>query len=123
MPGMSIAPYEYTMFKDNLDAGQTWTQTVNQVTSYDMEGIPDITSTLTFTGTIMEKDISLEVEGHTYTNVIKSKLVMQVSTMGISTTVTSYYWFAKDIGPIKSESTGGDIAGEYGVTLLSYTLN
>jgi hypothetical protein len=123
MPGLSVAPYEFTMFKDNLDAGQTWTQTVDQVTSYDMEGIPDVTTTLNFTGTIMEKNISLEVEGHTYTNVIKSKLVMQIETMGISSTITTYYWFAKDVGPIKTENDLGNLGEDYDVTLLSYTLN
>lgn len=122
--GITIEPYEYTIFKDNLEAGETWTQNVTQVTTFDMEGVPDITTVNHYTGTIMEKGISVEVEGHTYTNVIKSKMVMEVTLMGQTSVSTSYYWFAKDVGPVKvehdfDESEGGDTS----YTLLSYTLN
>lgn len=135
--GMSInvTPYEFVMLKDYLDEGETWTHTVSFVTTYEMLDmpdfpieIPDITTTITMDGTIMEKGISLTVNGTTYNDVIKQKIVQTVSmelpgtTETTETSIISYTYFAKDIGPIKSENES-ELMEPYTLTLTDYTLN
>ncbi|RYD93606.1 MAG: hypothetical protein EOP54_18895 [Sphingobacteriales bacterium] len=115
-PTITISPYEFIILKDNLAVGQTWTQNVTQTTSYSIPGIPPIEMVVNYTGTIVEKDATITVNGETYTNVIKSKLV-QTYTGGAMTT---NYWFAKNTGPVKAEST---TTGGVNSTLVSYDVN
>jgi len=131
--GMSInvSPYEITVLRDNLAVGQGWTETVEFVTSYEMPDfpmeIPDITTSITMQGTIMEKGVSLTVNGTTYNDVIKQMVVQTVSmeipgsTQTTETTLTTYMWFAKDVGPIRSENTSDLL--NYTLTLTDYTVN
>jgi len=116
-PGITVSPLEMVIFKDNLDAGQTWTETLKQTTT--VTGTPPIVTTIVTVGKILEKNGSITVGGVTYTNVIKSEL--QQTTVGIVSTST--YWFAKDVGIVKAQTVvpaqGVDITNE----LSSYTVN
>ena len=115
-PTITISPYEFIILKDNLAVGQTWTQNVTQTTSYSIPGIPTNEMVVNYTGTILDKDATITVNGDTYTNVIKSKLV-QTYTGG---SMTTNYWFAKNVGPVNAEST---TTGGVNSTLISYDLN
>jgi len=94
-PAISVSPLEIIILKDNIDINQTWTQNLTQTTT--IQGFPPMDSAIIIEGTILEKDITITINGIVYTNVIKVELVQ--TTQGI--TQENYYWFAKDIGPIK----------------------
>ena len=105
---VTVTPFEYIIFKDNLEVGGTWSQTVTQVTTMESEDfpmpIPPTVLTIEFDGTILEKDVTATVNGVTYEDVIKVK-VMQTATLElnpVSIVVDSEIWFAKGVGPIKS---------------------
>lgn len=127
---ITTSPYELTLLKAGLDAGQSWTQNVTQVTSYNMPDfpvdMPDAITHIDLTGTIIEKGVSLTVGTATYNDVIKVKLVQDISTeaMGVEipgVTTTTYIWFAKNVGPIRSISSGGGIESQS--DLVSYIIN
>ena len=131
--GMSfdVEPYELVVLKDNLPVGESWTHSVSYVTSYEMINfpmeIPDITTNIDIVGTILEKGVSVTVSGTTYNNVIKQKIVQTVSIVmpgapNNETSATSYIWFAKDVGPIKSQNET-ELMEPYTLTLTDYTLN
>jgi hypothetical protein len=111
--------FEYIVLKDNLDVGQTWSGTFTQTTT--MTGIPSITMTTNYTGTILAKNVTEVVDVETYTNVIKVKLVQNASISGMpAATVETEAWYAKNVGPIKSVSTDSGII--YESILVDYTL-
>jgi hypothetical protein len=126
-----VAPYELLVLKDNLAEGETWSHTTEFVTTYEMENfpieMPDVTTEITMEGTIMEKGITLTVNGETYNDVIHEKVVQTVSielpgtNQSTSTSVTSYVWFAKGVGPLKSVNTSDGV--NYTITLTDYTVN
>jgi hypothetical protein len=110
--------FEFIILKDNISVGSTWNGTYNQTTTY--AGIPAISQTTNYTGTILAKDVTETVFGETFNNVIKLKIDQVTSTSGTTTTVTTEYWFAKNVGPIKAISTS---AGTTSTSILiDYTL-
>lgn len=123
--GMSItvSPFEYIFLKDNLAAGESWEQTVTQTTSFEMPQspipLPPVVMTINITGEVLEKNVTAEVNGETYENVIKLRLTQVATAENFpETTTVSELWFAKDIGPIKST-----VPGMTDQVLESYTLN
>lgn len=111
--------FEYVMFKDNLAVGESWTGTYNQTTTFS--GLPAMTQTTTYKGTILEKDATVTVDGETYTNVIKMNMKQETIITGMSLSiVNTEYWFAKDVGPIKTKSYTGTTT--YENILIDYTL-
>lgn len=121
---ITVTPFEYTILKDYLEAGQTWTQDVQQTSTYQMPGVPIPPMVMNFhmENIIQEKGITMQVNGVSYENVIKVKQTQTITSDLTPTTVlTVYYWFAKDVGPIKSESQTSNYSSSS--TLVSYTLN
>lgn len=122
-PPGAIAPYEYSVLRDDLPAGGTWTETAEQVTTYT--GIPTaITMTNTYQGTILEKGVSVTVAGETYPDVIHSKMVSTSTMTGFPmppTVVTTEYWFAKNVGPVKAVITTGGTTNT--TVLVDYLIN
>lgn len=111
--------YEFIILKDNIAVGQSWNGTYTQTTSFT--GIPSITLTINYTGTILAKNVSATVDGETYNDVIKVSLVQNTLMPGAPpTTINSEYWFAKDVGVIKSISN--DSGTIYESILVDYTL-
>ena len=117
LPASTTTGNETIYLKDNLPVGGTWTNSYNQTTTYT--GIPTaITMAFTITSTIEEKNVSLTVNGETYTDVIKVKRVTSSTLMGTVSNSIGYYWYAKDVGPIQVENPG------YPMQILeSYILN
>jgi len=120
IPGSTTTGSETILLKDNIAVGGSWVTSYTQTTTYTAT-YPPISLDIQVTGTIMEKDISLTVRDETYTDVIKTKYVQKVTTSsGISET-TTYYWFAKGIGPVKTSSESAGAL--YNSELVSYTIN
>jgi hypothetical protein len=97
-PGISVSPNEILILKDYLAVGGTWEQNFTQITT--ITGFPPVNSAVNIQGKILEKDISITVNGINYTNVIKAEVVQ--NTQGEVN--TNYYWFAKNIGLIKAQN-------------------
>lgn len=120
--GMSISGLNYIIFKDYLNVGETWTDTFTQSMTFDMPGMPEIPDMQyegTILGKILEKDISIEVEGETFNHVIHARVTQSV--MGAET--VSDYWWAKDVGPVKIILTASDGGDDVIETLASYDVN
>jgi hypothetical protein len=129
---VTVSPYELLILKD-LEPGQSWTDSTTQITSYQSTDpelpidIPDSEATIDITGTVLEKDITVNVNGATYSHVIKVKCIQDVTihlgggAPDLTTSTVTFMWFCKGVGPIKSEST---YEGETHVTqLVSYIVN
>jgi len=115
----TISGFEVLLLKDDLAVSQTWTGSYVQTTTYT--GVPPISQTTNYTGTILAKDVTEVVNGVTFINVIKSKLDQTTNIAGNSTMTSTEYWFSKDVGPIKIVTTSqGSTASE--AILSSYTL-
>ena len=111
--------FEYIILKDNIAVGQSWNGSYTQTTSFT--GMPSITLTINYTGTILAKNVSATVDGETYNDVIKISFVQNTTMPGAPpTTINSEYWFAKDVGLIKSISNDSGII--YESILVDYTL-
>ncbi len=121
IPGSTTTGYETIYLKDNLPVGGTWTTSYSTTTTYTDPNFPEMTMSTQATGTIEEKGIEITVGGETFTDVIKTKYVQNVTMMDQQTTATTYYWFAKDVGPVKimTESEGA----VYEQQIIDYTLN
>ncbi|MFY7988249.1 MAG: hypothetical protein ACOVNP_05145 [Flavobacterium sp.] len=111
--------YEFIILKDNIAVGQSWTGTYTSTTTYT--GIPSITLTTNYTGTILAKNVAATVDGETYNDVIKVSFVQNTTMAGApATVVNTEYWFAKNVGVIKSISN--DAGNSYESILVDYTL-
>ncbi|PWA04735.1 BF2992 family fimbrillin-A clan protein [Flavobacterium psychrotolerans] len=98
--GATTTGSETILLKDYLLVGGTWNDSYVQTTTYS--GIPPIALNVSTVSTIIEKDATLSINGKTYNNVIKIKRIQTVSGISSpSSSTTSYYWFAKDVGPVK----------------------
>ena len=116
VPSSTITGNETILLKDNLAVGGTWTDTYTQTTTF--QGLPAITTNVSILSTIEEKGTSIIVRGVTYSDIIKVKKVMNsVSTGSDTETEIRYYWFAKNVGPVKIDLGDNDIQ-----ELKSYTL-
>lgn len=107
---ITVSPFEYTVLKDDLAAGQSWNETVTQTTTTTVPGMAPIEVVMTnkYTGKILEKDVTVTLNGETYENVIKVEL-KQVSELGAGvppTSIVTQFWWAKGVGPIKSQTLG-----------------
>lgn len=115
----SISGFEVLILKDDLAVNQTWTGSYNQTTTFT--GIPPISQTTNYTGTILAKDVTEIVDGVSYTNVIKCKIDQNTNIGGNVTSTSSEYWFSKDVGPLKIVITSeGSTASES--ILVDYSL-
>lgn len=111
--------YEYIVLKDNIPVGSTWNGTYSQTTTY--AGIPAITISTNYSGEILEKNVSATVNGEVYSDVIKVKITQIASMAGApSTTAVTEYWFAKNVGIIKSITLSGGTT--FTSILVDYTL-
>lgn len=115
-------PYEFLFLKDYLDINKTWTGRFTYKTTYNSPQNPTVDTSVDYTGTILEKGISLTVKGVKYKDVIKFRIVQQtivvVVEMGEATAYTSYidYWVSKNIGIVKMATKDST------TELLTYTL-
>ncbi|MFY7665875.1 hypothetical protein [Flavobacterium sp.] len=116
--------YEITIFKDNAPVGQTWTDsaTFNIVLAAQGQSQTS-TATVAVTGENLFIG-SATVNGVTYPDVIKARYTLESTVLGQpgSSAVVTEMWFAKDVGPIKSTTTGGNGISQT-LELQTYSLN
>lgn len=120
-PGSTSNGTERILLKDYLDVGGSWTYNYVQTTTFTDPAFPVIAMNFNIVSTILEKNASLTVNGQNFSNVIKIRVVQNVTNNGQTSVSTSYYWFSKNVGPIK-------ISTEYNGTtstqdIASYILN
>ncbi|WP_298148465.1 hypothetical protein [Flavobacterium sp.] len=116
--------YEITIFKDNAPVGQTWTDSATFNIILAAQGQSQTsTATVAVTGENLFKG-SATVNGVTYPDVIKARYTLESTVLGQpgSNAVVTEMWFAKDVGPIKSTTTGGNGVSQT-LELQTYTLN
>ncbi|WP_031453420.1 hypothetical protein [Flavobacterium chungangense] len=103
-----ITGYEFLFFKDYLDVNQTWTGTYNYIKSNKASFLPIQLTEGTYTGEILEKGISLTVNGTVFKNVIKFRFTQSIDDVTLNVwpawDYSSDYWIAKDVGIIKFSS-------------------
>ena len=107
IPGFTMTGYETIILKDYMPVGGTWTDKYSQTTTYTDPNFPVISLDFDIVATVMEKNSSITVAGRNYTDVIKIKYIQKVTMVGQTTVVTSYYWYSKNVGPIKMTSEIG----------------
>jgi len=127
--------YEYIILKDYLDIGGTWSHTMSVETSFEVsipggEALPTTVSNYDMQFEILDKDLTIEVQGETYDSVIKVRQIFNVTVQGDPSagSQSNYiYYFAKDVGVVKVDGTINDL--DDGITsnsvqeLISYSLN
>ena len=122
--GTQTAIPAYVFLKDNQPVGHTWTVNYSQTTSYTtttpgLPNLPDVVTNITNDFEIVEKDMTITVGTETYSPVIKLKSVLTSSSVAGSTSTEIFQFFAKDVGFIKSETSGSAVS----LTVLNnYTL-
>ncbi|MVO07895.1 hypothetical protein GOQ30_01790 [Flavobacterium sp. TP390] len=111
--------YEYIVLKDNIPVNGTWNGSYTQTTTYT--GIPPITFTTNYVGTILAKGVSETVNNEVFADVIKVKIDLTTNVPGVpATTIVSEYWYAKDVGIIKATNIGSGV--NYENILVDYIL-
>lgn len=116
--------YEITIFKDNAPVGQTWTDSASfNIIVAEQGQSQTLTGTIAVTGENLFKG-SATVNGVTYPDVIKARYTLESTVLGQpgSNAVVTEMWFAKDVGPIKSTTTGGNGISQT-LELQTYSLN
>lgn len=99
----TISGYEVTFLKDYLPTGQTWTDNYSQ-TTIDANGTTILHCEIT--SMIASRQFSFVMLDRDFRDVIKIKRIIHITGIGVDETETSYYWFAKNMGPIKIEANG-----------------
>lgn len=98
---IKIDEYETKILRDDLPVGDVWNgSSPLKVTLLYGGSFQDLPSSLTYTGTILERDATEILGGVTYTQIIKMKMHVIETINSETTTSDLEYWFAKDIGII-----------------------
>jgi len=101
--------FTFLFFKDYLNINETWEGTYSQ--TVNRADLPSVTTISNYTGKILEKGISLTVNGKVYNDVIKFNFTQSVSVSPWPADVFSTnYWIAKNVGIIKL--TRGEVVEE-----------
>src|SRR5690606_29558318 len=75
----TLSGYESILLKDDLPVGGTWTSSYSQTSGFADPNLPTFTMDTQITGTIEEKGITLTVGDETFTDVIKTKYLQNVT--------------------------------------------
>jgi hypothetical protein len=105
-----ITGYEFLFFKDYLNVNQTWTGTYNYIQSDNAISYPLFArAEVTYTGEILEKGISLTVNGTVFKDVIKFRFTQiedGIDDVWPTWDNSTDYWIAKNVGIIKFSYEG-----------------
>lgn len=104
-----ITGYEFLFFKDYLNVNQTWTGTYNYTTTSYSLSKGFARAEVTYTGEILEKGISLTVNGTVFKDVIKFRFTQiedGIDDVWPTWDNSTDYWIAKNVGIIKFSYEG-----------------
>ncbi len=104
----SVDAFEYTYFRDDMEEGESVSNTLSVPGSFDVPsiGTTDLSISVAIETTMLAKDTSLTINGVAYENVIELETVATASVLGQELqSVTSYTYFAAEIGVIKTQSS------------------
>jgi len=119
---ITLQGYEIPIFRDDLEMNDSWNGTVKQKISYLINGkTTRVTGKLEYKGTILATNSTEIINDVTYTDVIKMSMKMTVTIQNQTSEAWVEYWFAKDIGPIKTYEVGANIGIDR--ELVTYNLN
>ena len=99
-----ITGYEFLFFKDYLNVNETWQGTYTYTLSSNGASPRLARTEGTYTGEILEKGISLTVNGTVFKEVIKFRFKQIIDGKDDAWPTWDYstdYWIAKDVGIIK----------------------
>ncbi len=97
-----IEPYEMKILKDDLAVGESWQGSASPKVDYSgPSGSGSFRAGISYEGTVTARDASETLGSITYTNIIKVEMEAVVNSNGQINTITTEFWFAKDIGLIK----------------------
>ena len=110
-----VSPMEVMILQDNLEVNQTWTQNFKLTIKVYGQGSQSLP--VTITGRIIEKGVAVNVNNVNYEEVIQTNVKMDIN----GTQTETNYWFAKDVGIIKTITLqDGTISTS---ELINFTLN
>lgn len=119
---ITIQGYEIPIFKDNLLENDSWSGTINQKATYLLNGkTTNLNGKLKYKGTILATNATEIINNVTYTDVIKMSMVVKITFQNQTSEASVEYWFAKDVGPIKTYEVGATIGIDR--ELVNYNLN
>lgn len=97
-----VGAYEIILLKDDLSVGESWHKTLPlRVEVYNGGAPQNVPASLSYTCTILERDVSETIFDEVYENVIKVKMQITQIVNSQTMTIDSETWFAKDVGIIK----------------------
>jgi hypothetical protein len=98
IPG-GLGTLDYVHLNDTASVGYTWTDNMGQINGLASR----------FTGTIMERNITKQVAGKDFTNVIHTRLILEYELpfFGWTEVGVYQYYIAKNVGIIRIESDLG----------------
>lgn len=104
-----ITGFEFLFFKDYLAVNETWEGTYTYTESSNAPNSQVYVNNATFKGKILEKGISLTVNGKAFNDVIKFRFeqIYDNNDAWPDWDYSTDYWIAKDVGIIKFENEGG----------------
>ncbi|MBQ0118078.1 MAG: hypothetical protein KBS98_09260 [Flavobacterium sp.] len=112
---LSISGGEYTYLKEPETGLASWTDT--QSLGITFNGIPFSTYNTDIVGEIVERDLAMTINGRNFTEVIKSKVILnlRVDMAGINQENVMEIWYANGVGPIKIKTTADGTVMEYNI--------
>src|SRR5690606_6923370 len=115
---VTVGALEYTILKDYLNEGDTWEEVLTVNYLYVLVGQEfEQTGSAVISNTILAKDVTVQVSGTTYTDVIKVKTT-NATMLGQTQTEI---WYSKGFGIIYHHAIGPGFINTNSLT--SYTLN
>ncbi|MFD0962485.1 hypothetical protein [Pseudofulvibacter geojedonensis] len=118
-------PFEIKFLQDDAVVGTSWDNVVSSTYSYtpigDSPAIPNTTVSMNYKYTLLGRDLTRNVNGQTYNNVIHISHVLETlgegGSLGDTGDIEGDYYYSKDIGLIEYSIDGVTYK------LNSYTLN
>lgn len=106
---LEISAYEILTLRDDLPIGGTWNGSFPlKVRLYHNGGSQNLPASLTYTGTILDRDATETIGNTTYTDIIKMKIHITQTVNSHITNIEIEGWFAKDIGLVKENLISSD---------------
>lgn len=102
---ITIEGFEVKMLQDDLEVGDTWSGSSNPKVTYTGSSSGQTKANIHYEGQITAKNATVTLGGITYTNVIKSHLILTETVNSQTVTISGENWFSKDIGLIYDTTT------------------